>query len=201
MPSALGTEKEREMLENDVRVGMRQKYPTLLESMTDHQNRVAGVYVAGMVGFSVGIAAMIAGGCFGIASLGVGQVRSTAENVAASWASAKTGTPTASTPILPPASSPSASTVPPPPFASPPIPMELPPPTATSAATALPPSPIPPLPSLGLPSAPSAAGSSSPRVGTLSLPATSEGKEGVGSAVVSSPLVVPMRGLGAGGAG
>lgn len=194
------------------KVNMKERYPTLLESMTDHSNRVAGVYVAGMASFMVGMFAMVMGGIFGLSGLtdagkylittgvtlfGVGQLRSAVENAAASMAHAKAGPPTASAPTLPPASAlpPASSTPtlppPPPPFASASVALELPPPAASLPP---PPSPIPPLPpSLGLPSS---AGSSSPRVGTLSLPATSEGKEGVGSAIAPSPLAVMRGGAG-----
>lgn len=193
------------------KVSVKERYPTLLESMTDHSNRVAGVYVAGMASFMVGMAAMVMGGVFalqgltdagkylittGVTLFGVGQLRSAVENAAASMAQAKTGVPTASASVLPSASATPALPLPPPPqpFASPSVALELPPP---SPSLPPPPSPIPPLPpSLGLPSAPSLAGQSSPRLGTLSLPATSEGKEGAGSAVMSSPLAAVRGGAG-----
>lgn len=194
------------------KVNMKERYPTLLESMTDHENRVAGVYVAGMASFMVGMFAMVMGGIFGLSGLtdagkylittgvtlfGVGQLRSAVENAAASMAQAKTGVPTTSASVLPPASStPALPLPPPPPFASPALP--LPPPPASLPPPSLPPSPIPPLPpSLGIASLGTSAVSSAPRVATLSLPATSEGNEGATNAALSSSLA-PVRVGGAG---
>lgn len=190
------------------KVNMKERYPTLLESMTDHSNRVAGVYVAGMASFMVGMFAMVMGGIFGLSGLtdagkylittgvtlfGVGQLRSAVENAAASMAQAKTGVPTTSASTLPPASStPALPLPPPPPFASPALPLPPPPaPAASLPPSSLPPSPIPPLPpSLGIASLGTSAVSSAPRVATLSLPATSEGKEGATNTALSSSLAV-----------